>query len=297
VKLTPGTSPASIMRYQRERQVTFMANGGKGASESLIGDQMKAAIEAEGLPSSYSIKPQGQTKMMKDTLFRFVFGLLASMVFMYLILAAQFESWIHPVTILAALPLTLPFAVASVVILDQAFDIYAFLGLFVLFGVVKKNGILQIDHTNQLVEKYEVDQAQTKQELKARRLKAILQANKDRLRPILMTTAAFVAGMIPLVTAKGVGAGFSRSTAGVVVGGQVLSLALTLLAVPVAYSFLDDLSRWFWRLYAKMPTPLQLPFMLFAPVTAAKAKEAPALREVKAEDDVDEDTGLAEVSK
>ncbi len=258
VRVVPGSSPAAINRYQRERQVTFMANGAPGFSENAVADGIRAAIEAEGLPPVYAVKPQGQTKMMQDTLFRFVMGLLASIVFMYLILAAQFESWLHPLTILISLPLTLPFAVASVVILDQALDMYAFLGLFVLFGVVKKNAILQIDRTNQLSARIAVNLAQTKEERKRRQTQAILQANKDRLRPILMTTMAFVAGMVPLVTAKGVGAGFSRATAGVVVGGQVLSLALTLLAVPVAYSYFDDLTAWVRRLFggkALVPEP------------------------------------------
>lgn len=290
VKIKSGSSPSAILRYQRERQVTFMANAGPGASEGGIGEAVKAILDEEvpKLGKGYAVKAQGQTKLMKETGISFVLGLLASFVFMYLILAAQFESWLHPVTILISLPLTLPYAIASVILFDQALDMYSFLGIFVLFGVVKKNAILQIDHTNGLREKDsdEVERALDeaykhktetarrnllhelldkvigrerlenalakahfddfstveKATRKAARLSAIIRANKDRLRPILMTTAAFVAGMIPLVTARGIGSGFNRATAGVVVGGQTLSLVLTLLAVPVAYSLFDDIA-------------------------------------------------------
>lgn len=237
VKVRSGEGPATISRFQRERQITFMANAGPGYGDGDVGDKIKSILEDEvsRLPAGFTAKAQGQTKIMREVFVSFLLGLLASFVFMYLILAAQFESWLHPVTILVSLPLTLPFAVLSIVLFNQAIDLYSFLGIFVLFGVVKKNAILQIDHTNQLREKG------------LPRAEAILKGNTDRLRPILMTTLAFVAGMIPLITARGIGSGFSRATAGVVVGGQVLSLLLTLLAVPVVYSFFDDISLWFKR--------------------------------------------------
>jgi hydrophobic/amphiphilic exporter-1 (mainly G- bacteria), HAE1 family len=242
VSLRGGESPSAIQRYNRERQVTFLANPGPGVNQAELGESILALLNAElkSMPKGFGVRPLGQTKLMKETGLSFIFGLLASMLFMYLILAAQFESWLHPLTILASLPLTLPFAILSIIIFDQALDIYSFLGIFVLFGVVKKNAILQIDHTNHLRSEG------------LPRLEAILQANKHRLRPILMTTLAFVAGMIPLVTSRGIGSGFNRATAGVVVGGQSMSLLLTLVAVPVVYSILDDVSVIFWRAWRRV---------------------------------------------
>jgi HAE1 family hydrophobic/amphiphilic exporter-1 len=235
VTIRAQSGPSTINRYARERQVTFMANGKPGADEGAIGEAVMKAIDAEGLPKGFSVKPQGQTKLMKETGISFVLGLLASFVFMYLILAAQFESWLHPVTILLSLPLTLPFAILSVILFKQALDLYSFLGIFVLFGVVKKNAILQIDHTNHL------------RSLGKPRLQAILEANRDRLRPILMTTLAFVAGMVPLLLSRGIGSGLNQAIAGIVVGGQTFSLLLTLLAVPVVYSLFDDVIVFFRR--------------------------------------------------
>jgi multidrug efflux pump subunit AcrB len=230
VELREDTGPSVINHFARQRQITFYANPAPGFSEGAIGDEMKAILEQEA-PPGYKITPVGGAKLMKETAESFVFGLALAFVFMYLVLAAQFESWLHPVTILLSLPLTLPFAIASVILFDQALDIFSALGIFVLFGVVKKNAILQVDHTNALRREG------------MPRSEAILQANKDRLRPILMTTFAFVAGMLPLVMSEGIGSGFSRATSGVVVGGQTLSLLLTLVAVPVAYSYFDDLAN------------------------------------------------------
>jgi hydrophobe/amphiphile efflux-1 (HAE1) family protein len=237
VDLKRGTGPSLINHLNRQRVIFLTANAAPGYSEGAIADQISKAIANEHLSAEYIAEPTGQTREMARVFKSFILGIGLAFIIMYLVLAAQFNSWLHPVTILLSLPLTVPFALLSLILFQQSLDIFSVLGILVLFGVVKKNAILQIDHTNQL------------RAAGLPRAEAILHANRDRFRPILMTTAAFIAGMIPLVMSKGIGAGFNRATAGVVVGGQALSLFLTLLATPVAYSLFDDASRALKRLF------------------------------------------------
>lgn len=238
--------PSQINRLNRQRTVTILAHPDQiSLNDAMI--QAKAIAKDLDLPPGYAISFGGQAKMLGETGYYFAVALGLSVLFMYLILAAQFESWLHPVSILSALPVTIPFGLLSLLMFGQPMDLYAMFGLFMLIGIVKKNGILQVDKTNEL------------RRAGMPRDEAIMEANHTRLRPILMTTFMLVAAMIPLALGAGPGAGARASLAKVIIGGQMFSLVLSLLVTPVVYSVIDSLQNLALRLVFRGKTTDPLP--------------------------------------
>jgi len=261
VKISEGISPSRIDRLDRQRMVALRGNVAPGFAMADRIDALRKATAAMNLPAAYTTTIAGRGRELERTFVEFIWAFLLSIIFMYMILASQFESTIHPLTILLSLPLSVPFALLSLWLLGDTLNLYSALGVLVLFGVVKKNAILQIDHMNNL------------RTFGMERDAAIIQGNRDRLRPILMTTLALVAGMAPLALGTGPGAEERRSIAIVVIGGQSLSLLLTLIATPVVYSLLDDLrSTARWRRFATAAGRVT------APVTGVIRRLAPTRR-------------------
>ncbi|MDR0842948.1 MAG: efflux RND transporter permease subunit, partial [Acidobacteriota bacterium] len=273
VRTRSSSGPSSIQRLNRQRIVEITGNLMPGGDQASAMSALEKAVDELHLETGYSGGASGMTKEMVNTAKNFVVAFALAFIFMYIALAAQFESFIHPVTILLTLPLAIPFGLLSMLVTGQDLSIFSGLGLLLLFGIVKKNAILQIDHTNGLraggMERYE----------------AIIQANRDRLRPILMTTLALVFGMVPLLISRGAGAATNHAIGVMVAGGQTLCLFLTLLAVPVFYSIWEDLGIKIrsWGIFrrkergaakAAVVTAGLVLLLLVSPATRLRAQEA-----------------------
>ncbi len=233
-----GFGPSTLWRYNREFQVSVYANVASGYPLDLAAAHTMAAIQQVGLPAGYSYLFSGQVKVLEETTWNLVLAMGLASIFMYMVLAAQFESFSYPFIIMLTLPLSVPFALFSLWITGRALSLWSALGMFLLLGIVKKNGILQVDYTNRLVA----------EGMPVR--EAIMEANRVRLRPILMTTLSIIAGLIPVAIGIGAGSEQRASIAVTIIGGQTLCLLLTLLVVPVAYSYLAEFHELPWREWA-----------------------------------------------
>lgn len=233
--LTREPGPANIDRYNRQRQVSL--NGG------LDGIPMQSAIQAVQqkvdemhLKPGYAAVFGFSARILNQASNDFLMAVILAVIFIYMVLASQFNSFIHPLTIMTAIPLSLPCGLFALMIFGMTVNVYSAIGLMMLFGIVKKNSILQVDYTNTLI-------AQGLE-----RNEAIVTANHVRLRPILMTTIAIVAGMLPIAFGRGSGSGSRASMAVTIIGGQIICLLLTLLVTPVIYSLFDDAKLFLKRL-------------------------------------------------
>jgi HAE1 family hydrophobic/amphiphilic exporter-1 len=224
-----GMSPGQIERYAQERSITIISNllPDKPLAEAFR--EAYAAVAAQKLPPEYGILASGRGKLLAESIKNFLIAFVLSLAFIYIVLAAQFESFVHPLTIMVSMFLSIPFGLLTLMAVGKTLNIYSIMGLFLLMGVVKKNAILQVDYTNVL---------------RGRgmpRREAQMEADRARLRPILMTTLAIIAGMLPVALGRGDGSASRASLATAVVGGQALCLIVTLLVTPVIYSTFDDM--------------------------------------------------------
>ena len=237
-----GVGPNQINRAARQREVRVEANLNGLDTRTAI-QIMQETFKALKPGSEYSLRQTGMAREMGKMFVSFMLAFVLAFIFKYIILCCLMEKFTHPIAIIVSLPLTIPFALFSLMITHQTLNIFSLLGMFMLIGVVSKNAILQTDYTNQL---------------RARgygRTNAILEANKVRLRPILMTTLTLVVSMIPMIISNGEGAETRRSMAIVIVGGQLLSLLVTLLLTPVTYIIVDSIGDWVKNKFSGTPIP------------------------------------------
>jgi multidrug efflux pump subunit AcrB len=200
------------------------------ALDEATGD-IRRAIGTLGLAPGYGFRFTGQSQILDETTGNLMLAIALGSIFMYMVLCAQFESFLQPIVIMLVLPLSIPFALLTLWATGRTLNLWSALGILLLLGIVKKNSILQVDYANVLrsggMEASE----------------AIVEASRTRLRPILMTTAAILAGLVPTALGIGIGGAQRSAIAVTIIGGQSLCLFLTLLLVPVAYALLDSLEK------------------------------------------------------
>jgi len=220
--------PTQIKRTNRTRRISISANVLKGRAMNEITRKADAALAGVRFPSDVSYEYSGQVEMTRKMFSSLTLALFLAIIFVYMILASQFGSFVQPFVIMLALPLSIIGAVLGLLLANKLFDMVAFIGLIMLMGLVTKNSILLVDYTNVL----------RRRGLK--RSEAIIEAGSTRLRPILMTTLAMILGMIPVALGLGASASFRQAIGFTIIGGLISSTVLTLVVVPVVYVILDN---------------------------------------------------------
>jgi len=230
-RLERGLGPSALSRYNRQFSVGLNADLAPGHALDEASNDVRRSIAELNLSPDITFRMTGQTKILDETTQNLIMAIALASVFVYMVLAAQFESFLQPIIIMTVLPLSMPFALFTLWVTGRTLNLWSALGVLLLLGIVKKNSILQVDYTNVL---------------RARGVPlhdAIVEACRTRLRPILMTTAAILAGLVPTALGLGIGGGQRSAIAVTIIGGQSLCLFLTLLLVPVAYVKLDALEQ------------------------------------------------------
>ncbi|HUT95805.1 MAG TPA: efflux RND transporter permease subunit [Thermoguttaceae bacterium] len=239
VEIRESTGPVQIDRQSRARQITVLANlDASKALGSAMAD-VEGVARQVNLPEAVSTEFTGQVEMMEESFANIYFSLMLAVVLIYMVLAAQFESLIHPFTVMLSLPLSIVGALGLLALTGRTLNIFSMIGMIMLMGLVTKNAILLIDYTNLLRSR-----GMSKQE-------AILAAGPVRLRPILMTAVSTIAGMTPVAIGLGSGAETRSPMGTAIVGGLVTSTLLTLVVIPVVYSVMDDLPGWIRGLFGR----------------------------------------------
>jgi HAE1 family hydrophobic/amphiphilic exporter-1 len=246
------TGPNQINRRDLTREVAISGNV-SGRSGGEVSADIKAAMDTIAMPPGYSYKFSGSTKDMAEAFGYAISALAMAVIFIYMILASQFKSFLQPLALMTALPLTLIGVVLALMVFNSTLSMFSVIGVVMLMGLVTKNAILLVDFAIRARE--DSTDADGRRIPGMERSEALLMAAKVRLRPILMTTLAMIFGMVPLAFALSEGAEMRAPMGQAVIGGVITSSLLTLVVVPVVYCYMDDLAQWARRAFGRQPTP------------------------------------------
>src|SRR5450759_3544786 len=244
--ISVSSAPSQIDRMRLERVVSISGNTSPDISLSEASSAIRARLAGIPLPPGYSIDLGGQTQLLAETGGYVIEAISLAVILIFLILASQFESFTQPVAIMLSLPLSLVGVLLALLLTRTTLNIMSMIGVIMLMGLVTKNAILLVDNANE------------RRRAGADRFTALVEAGAVRLRPIMMTTLAMIAGMLPIALALGEGGEFRAPMARSVIGGLITSTMLTLIVVPVAYTYFDDLGNWIKRRFVNEQREMEI---------------------------------------